>query len=125
MVTLAIIVLAVAVFVAFATWRKARLARPEEPAPQPVPYKDAQGAATEAPQSFLEEAAPAYWNPARDIVPGDEVLVPVKPRRPNGTMKSVIFVRTFKRHGQPWAKLHPLALPKQKFSRQLTSLARM
>ena len=130
MVTLAILAVAVAVllFVAFTAWRKTSSAsRPEKPVPQSVPYKkDEQEALTKAPpRSFLEEEAPAYWDPSRDIEPGDAVLIPVKPRRPSGTMKSAIFVRTFQRRGRPWAKLHPPELPDKKFSRQLTSLARM
>ncbi|KKW39356.1 MAG: Oxidoreductase [Parcubacteria group bacterium GW2011_GWA1_54_9] len=108
MVTLAIIAFAVLLFVAFTAWRKARSARhQEEPALQPTPIEDEQGALTKAPpRLFLEEAAPAYWDPSRDIEPGDAVLIPVKPRRPNGTDE----VSHFRPHFQtPWPAVGKVA----------------
>ncbi|OGG61577.1 hypothetical protein A3I46_00465 [Candidatus Kaiserbacteria bacterium RIFCSPLOWO2_02_FULL_54_13] len=130
MVTLAILAVAVAVllFVAFTAWRKTSSAsRPEKPVPQSVPYKkDEQEALTKAPpRSFLEEEAPAYWDPSRDIEPGDAVLIPVKSKRPNGAMRRAIYVRTFARRGQEWVKLRPLSPLARHFSRPLADLARM
>lgn len=71
---------------------------------------------------LVAKAAPARLDTTEEIKKGDEVIVPVKPSRPDGlTQKTVVF-GCFKRHGREMVRLSspsPLGRP---FSRLRTNV---